>query len=52
MLPKTEGVKNLVETLDLDEIETFITFSSISSVVPKLSVGINDYAAANSFMTI
>ena len=50
MLPKTEGVKNLVETLDLDEIETFITFSSISSVVPKLSVGINDYAAANSFM--
>lgn len=52
MLPKTEGVKNLVETLDLDELETFITFSSISSVVPKLSVGINDYAAANSFMNI
>ncbi len=50
MLPKTEGIKNLVTLLRKEEVKTFITFSSISSIAPKLAVGISDYAAANSFM--
>ncbi len=48
--PKVQGLFNLHDILQHDELLFFILFSSVSSLVPVLGSGVSDYAAANSFM--
>lgn len=48
--PKTTALEVLHRIFEHDNLEAFVLFSSISSVVPKLAVGISDYATANAYM--
>ena len=48
--PKIEGIRNLDKVLEQDKLSYFIMFSSVSAGIPRLSVGISDYAMANSYM--
>ena len=47
---KTKGMVTLHRMLEKEPLSFYIMFSSISSIVPILSVGQSDYAAANSYM--
>ncbi|MFF0826320.1 SDR family NAD(P)-dependent oxidoreductase [Brevibacillus sp. NPDC003359] len=46
--PKIQGLWNLDQTLQNDELDLFVTFSSISAILGNL--GQADYASANAFM--
>lgn len=48
--PKIEGLEVLSRVFEKDNLDFFVLFSSVSSVLPALGVGMSDYAAANSFM--
>ncbi|MBD2510339.1 KR domain-containing protein [Nostoc muscorum FACHB-395] len=48
--PKTTALEVLHRIFEHDNLEAFVLFSSLSSVVPKLAVGISDYATANAYM--
>ncbi|HEX2937438.1 MAG TPA: type I polyketide synthase [Ruminiclostridium sp.] len=48
--PKISGLDVLDEVLSKDNLEFFILFSSVSSVIPSLAVGGSIYAAANDYM--
>ena len=50
MEPKQKALINLNKVFKFHSLKFFIAFSSVSAVVPELSVGISDYGAANSFM--
>ncbi|WP_328700822.1 beta-ketoacyl synthase N-terminal-like domain-containing protein [Corallococcus silvisoli] len=50
--PKVEGLLTLEHALAADALEFFAVFSSVSSLVPSLAVGILDYSAANAFMNL
>ena len=50
--PKVEGLRGLERALAADPLEFFVLFSSVSSLVPSLAVGIMDYSAANEFMNL
>ncbi|HLO85752.1 MAG TPA: beta-ketoacyl synthase N-terminal-like domain-containing protein [Nostocaceae cyanobacterium] len=49
-LPKITTLKVLHKIFKHDHLNAFILFSSVSSIVPKLAVGISDYATANAYM--
>lgn len=48
--PKVTGLQTLHRIFVDDQLDFFILFSSVSALLPALSVGVSDYAAANSFM--
>ncbi|MDC0708549.1 SDR family NAD(P)-dependent oxidoreductase [Stigmatella sp. ncwal1] len=48
--PKVRGLLTLKEVLRSDTPDFFLLYSSISSVVPSLAVGMADYASANGFL--
>jgi len=48
--PKTTALEVLHRIFEHDNLQAFVLFSSLSSVVPKLAVGISDYATANAYM--
>jgi acyl transferase domain-containing protein/NAD(P)-dependent dehydrogenase (short-subunit alcohol dehydrogenase family)/acyl carrier protein len=48
--PKTSGLQRLANTLANDKLDFIVLFSSVSSLVPRLSKGLGDYSAANAFM--
>ena len=48
--PKIKGTVLLHKALEKEPLSFYLLFSSISSVVPVLSVGQSDYAMANSYM--
>ncbi|ABQ27262.1 SDR family NAD(P)-dependent oxidoreductase [Geotalea uraniireducens] len=48
--PKIKGVVHLHQALRKEKLKFSILFSSVSSILPALSVGQSDYAMANSYM--
>lgn len=46
--PKVGGLAALLPAISRSQPEVVVAFSSISAVVPAVSVGVGDYAAANS----
>lgn len=48
--PKISGLLTLHEIFKQDQLDFFILFSSISSYLPALGIGVSDYAMANGFM--
>ena len=48
--PKGEGLLTLLRVLDGQTPDFVVLFSSISSAVPELAVGLSDYASANAFL--
>ena len=48
--PKVQALEVLHRIFEHDPLEDFVLFSSLSSVVPKLAVGISDYATANAYL--
>lgn len=48
--PKVEGLQVLHDIFRDDKLQFFLLFSSVSGVIPALSVGNSDYAMANAFM--
>lgn len=48
--PKMSGLQVLHDVFSGDSLDFFLLFSSVSGVIPALSVGASDYAAANAFM--
>ncbi|WP_442752565.1 beta-ketoacyl synthase N-terminal-like domain-containing protein [Bacillus wiedmannii] len=48
--PKIIGVQTLHEIFKEDNLSFFVLFSSISALIPRLGVGVSDYANANAFM--
>ncbi|MGN7997308.1 beta-ketoacyl synthase N-terminal-like domain-containing protein, partial [Chitinophaga sp. 22308] len=49
-VPKVQGLENLHELLQENDLDFAVLFSSLSSVVPRLGAGFSDYVMANSFM--
>jgi amino acid adenylation domain-containing protein/FkbM family methyltransferase len=49
MEPKMDGLEGLHELFQDDGLEFFVTFSSLSGVIPRLARGLSDYAMANAF---
>jgi 3-oxoacyl-(acyl-carrier-protein) synthase len=49
---KADLLEALAAECRADPLAFFVTFSSVSAVVPALAVGVLDYAAANAFMDI
>ena len=50
LTPKVNGLTTLMTALEDDALAFSVLFSSVSAVVPRLAVGLSDYAAANGFM--
>ncbi|MFF2024240.1 SDR family NAD(P)-dependent oxidoreductase [Streptomyces sp. NPDC058171] len=48
--PKGEGLLALLDELRADEPDWIVLFSSLSAALPKLAVGLADYAAANAVL--
>ncbi|MDQ0115564.1 beta-ketoacyl synthase N-terminal-like domain-containing protein [Paenibacillus harenae] len=48
--PKMSGLQVLHDVFAGDTLDFFLLYSSVSGVIPALSVGASDYAAANAFM--
>jgi amino acid adenylation domain-containing protein/FkbM family methyltransferase len=47
--PKMHGFEALHEILRDDDLDFFVTFSSISGLFPRLARGLSDYATANTY---
>ncbi|CAM5693938.1 Polyketide synthase PksJ [Streptomyces tendae] len=45
--PKTDGLETLADLCEGDRLDFFVAFSSACALVPRLAVGVTDYAAAN-----
>lgn len=50
LTPKVQALEVLHRVFEHDSLEDFVLFSSLSSVVPKLAVGISDYGTANAYL--
>lgn len=50
LTPKVEALEVLHRVFNNDPLEAFVLFSSLSSVMPKIAVGISDYATANAYL--
>lgn len=50
LAPKLAGTAVLADVLAADRPDFFVLFSSVSSVLPGLSVGLSDYAMANAHL--
>ena len=50
LTPKVQALEVLHRVFENDPLEAFVLFSSLSSVVPKIAVGISDYATANAYL--
>ena len=48
--PKVEGLQNLMQVLDHEQLQFVLLFSSLSSQIPRLGAGHSDYVMGNSFM--
>ncbi|HEY2577786.1 MAG TPA: amino acid adenylation domain-containing protein [Streptosporangiaceae bacterium] len=48
--PKVDGVRALAEACLPGRPSFFVLFSSVAAVVPRLAVGVVEYAAANAFL--
>jgi acyl transferase domain-containing protein/acyl carrier protein len=48
--PKVAGLTTLFECVSDEPLQFFVTFSSVSALVPRLAVGLSDYAMANAYM--
>ncbi|MUL33891.1 SDR family NAD(P)-dependent oxidoreductase [Priestia megaterium] len=48
--PKLMGLDVLYESFKNEPLQFFISFSSVSAIIPSLAVGISDYAMANAYM--
>ncbi|MER5558822.1 beta-ketoacyl synthase N-terminal-like domain-containing protein [Streptomyces sp. NPDC002506] len=48
--PKIDGLETLAALCAADRPDFFLVFSSACSLVPRLAVGVSDYAAANAAM--
>ncbi|GAB2993381.1 beta-ketoacyl synthase N-terminal-like domain-containing protein [Saccharothrix stipae] len=48
--PKVDAVEHLLDLTSDDEPAFFLAFSSASALVPRLAVGVSEYAAANAAM--
>ncbi|MEU5739275.1 beta-ketoacyl synthase N-terminal-like domain-containing protein [Streptomyces tendae] len=45
--PKADGLETLADLCEGDRLDFFVAFSSACALVPRLAVGVTDYAAAN-----
>ncbi|MER6530590.1 beta-ketoacyl synthase N-terminal-like domain-containing protein [Streptomyces sp. NPDC001508] len=50
--PKTDGLETLATLCEGDRLDFFVAFSSACALVPRLAVGVTDYAAANAAMDL
>ena len=48
--PKVAGTEILLETMKAEPLSFMVLFSSVSSIVPGLAVGLSDYAMANAYL--
>lgn len=48
--PKTTGVDILVQCFADEPLDFLVLFSSVAAAIPRLGVGLSDYAAANAYM--
>ena len=48
--PKIEGTRTLAGVLDGDRPDFFVLFSSVTAAVPRLAVGMSDYAMGNAYL--
>nr|AAR19304.1 putative type I polyketide synthase [symbiont bacterium of Paederus fuscipes] len=48
--PKVNGLETLSEVFKSDTLEFFVSFSSVTGVLPRLARGASDYAMANAFV--
>ncbi|MCS0602772.1 KR domain-containing protein [Streptomyces sp. LP11] len=45
--PKADGLETLAALCEGDRLDFFVAFSSACALIPRLAVGVTDYAAAN-----
>jgi amino acid adenylation domain-containing protein len=50
LLPKMAGLDHLIACLSGEPLRFVVLFSSISATIPRLAVGLSDYALANAYM--
>ncbi|MDO9105376.1 MAG: SDR family NAD(P)-dependent oxidoreductase [Methylovulum sp.] len=48
--PKIQGLETLQTVFNADALDFFVTFSSLTGLMPRLARGASDYAMANSFV--
>ncbi|WP_462202530.1 SDR family NAD(P)-dependent oxidoreductase [Frankia sp. CcWB3] len=48
--PKVDALERLLDLTSVDRLAFFLTFSSVSALVPRMAVGVSEYAAANAAM--
>ncbi|MDB6039325.1 MAG: CalA, partial [Verrucomicrobiales bacterium] len=48
--PKVRGTEQLHELLRFDDLDFFVSFSSLTGLIPRLARGLSDYAMANAFL--
>ena len=48
--PKVVGLQNLLACVEKQDLKFALLFSSVSAIIPTLSVGQSDYAMANAYM--
>jgi NAD(P)-dependent dehydrogenase (short-subunit alcohol dehydrogenase family)/acyl carrier protein len=48
--PKVRGIEHLHELLQFDNLDFFVSFSSLTGIIPRLARGLSDYAIANAFL--
>ncbi|MDA7633353.1 polyketide synthase [bacterium] len=48
--PKVRGIETLHQLCKNDEPDFFISFSSLTGLIPELARGVSDYAMANAFL--
>ncbi|MFG2635913.1 beta-ketoacyl synthase N-terminal-like domain-containing protein [Streptomyces sp. NPDC048362] len=50
--PKADGFETLATLCEGDRLDFFVAFSSACALIPRLAVGVTDYAAANAAMDL
>ncbi|GGR96749.1 hypothetical protein GCM10010269_39510 [Streptomyces humidus] len=50
--PKPDGMETLAALCEGDRLDFFVAFSSACAMIPRLAVGVTDYAAANAAMDL
>ncbi|WP_075185106.1 amino acid adenylation domain-containing protein [Teredinibacter haidensis] len=50
MSPKVDGLQNLMQLVDINQLRFTLLFSSVSALIPRLGTGQSDYAMANAYM--
>ena len=48
--PKIKGLETLHQLCERDQLDFFISFSSLTGLIPELARGVSDYAMANAFL--